>query len=292
MAESNERRTKEMHEMQQSGATLQQVGDHFGVTRERVRQVLSAAGYATRRPPRVPIVRDPGPRPECRVCGADVPVGRRSYCSDPCSRKFTLRTMYRLTRAQTEAERATCGGCGGRVDRLGCIYYRRKVAQVLAGEPGYMSWARCSTCIREFNEAERLTHEATEVFGEPQPEWMYPKREGPRRGRALGRRPRRPRGRARPRSAGAVARCRAQRLVVGCFGRRAASGIRGGAARAAPHLLRPQARGGAMSATTKPKPRTSILRRSPDYPGQRVTLDARLARIGARHGEPVERAER
>lgn len=31
--------------MRNQGATLQDVGDHFGITRERVRQILKAANY-------------------------------------------------------------------------------------------------------------------------------------------------------------------------------------------------------------------------------------------------------
>jgi hypothetical protein len=43
------KRARAMDEMYQLGSTLQEVGDTFGVTRERVRQILNDAGFGTRR---------------------------------------------------------------------------------------------------------------------------------------------------------------------------------------------------------------------------------------------------
>lgn len=57
----SEERTDEMVEMAKQGLTLQKIGDHFGITRERVRQLLSRRNLTTigLRPKKEP----PTPRP-------------------------------------------------------------------------------------------------------------------------------------------------------------------------------------------------------------------------------------
>ncbi len=44
----SQERAKGMYERYASGETLQEVGDFYGVTRERVRQILSASGFSTK----------------------------------------------------------------------------------------------------------------------------------------------------------------------------------------------------------------------------------------------------
>jgi hypothetical protein len=47
----------------------------------------------------------------------------------------------------------TCEGCEGKVDRLGTVYveWTRDTVHL----PGAISWARCSSCIEAFNEANK-----------------------------------------------------------------------------------------------------------------------------------------
>lgn len=52
------KRAQAMDDMYQSGATLQEVGTYFGVTRERVRQILNGAGFGTDRAERAAAIRE------------------------------------------------------------------------------------------------------------------------------------------------------------------------------------------------------------------------------------------
>ncbi len=110
--------------LRSEGRTLQQIGDQLGVTRERVRQVLSKhypdcsappsteaaakmVGMSYRRfrsianrlgiqpiartrtrirwsPNVLPALLSADKPPSCRVCGRNVPPPRRVYCSEEC----------------------------------------------------------------------------------------------------------------------------------------------------------------------------------------------------------------
>lgn len=48
LAQVTSQRTREMYALYAEGATLEEVGAHFGITRERVRQVFREAGISTR----------------------------------------------------------------------------------------------------------------------------------------------------------------------------------------------------------------------------------------------------
>ena len=77
--------------------TLQQLGDYFGVSRERIRQLLLKSGLSK---PSVFVAN----RPKCQVCGNDVPVSRKqrhNYICFVCQPKPTARLIS-----------CTCGQCG------------------------------------------------------------------------------------------------------------------------------------------------------------------------------------
>lgn len=59
--------------------TLIEIGELVGVSKERVRQILSKANVETRSTNRIP-----KPLPNCRRCGEIVPTRNRIYCSNEC----------------------------------------------------------------------------------------------------------------------------------------------------------------------------------------------------------------
>lgn len=67
--------------MRAEGMTLQAIGDHFDVTRERIRQIVG--GEFVQR------------ATECQGCGAALPKDghpRRKYCTDDCRKRYWERT--------------------------------------------------------------------------------------------------------------------------------------------------------------------------------------------------------
>ena len=61
--------------------TLAAIGETIGVSRERVRQILSSENLETRSVGRIPV-----PMPLCRTCNNPVPIRKRIYCSPECQR--------------------------------------------------------------------------------------------------------------------------------------------------------------------------------------------------------------
>jgi len=59
--------------------TLQEIGSHVGISRERVRQLLSSEKLETRSSGRQPV-----PMPNCQYCGTSLPHRRRRYCGPKC----------------------------------------------------------------------------------------------------------------------------------------------------------------------------------------------------------------
>jgi len=59
--------------------TLREIGEELGITRERVRQILTSENLETRSTARIPI-----PMPPCRRCGNFVPYRKRIFCSSIC----------------------------------------------------------------------------------------------------------------------------------------------------------------------------------------------------------------
>lgn len=67
--------------MRAEGMILQAIGDHFGVTRERIRQIVGAAPHLR--------------ATECQGCGVALPENahaRRRYCTDDCRKRHWERT--------------------------------------------------------------------------------------------------------------------------------------------------------------------------------------------------------
>jgi len=59
--------------------TLQEIGSHVGISRERVRQILVSEKLETRSSGRQPL-----PMPECLYCGTLLPNRHRRYCGPKC----------------------------------------------------------------------------------------------------------------------------------------------------------------------------------------------------------------
>ena len=68
--------------------TLQEIGSHVGISRERVRQILSSANLETRSRGRTL------PMPDCRHCGTPLPNRRRRYCGPKCQYPNGKTTTY------------------------------------------------------------------------------------------------------------------------------------------------------------------------------------------------------
>lgn len=74
-------RNEQMAEMRAAGKTLEEIGQHFGITRERVRQLVG----------KIPISK------ACEGCGSEMDSAARQFCSEEC---------------RYEAERDRCELCG------------------------------------------------------------------------------------------------------------------------------------------------------------------------------------
>ncbi len=83
-------RYKELH-------NLQKTGDEFGITRERVRQILNRAGYSTAR-----VLKPKPEKPErlCKECGEVVHSSHALYCE--IHRKEKHKRRYRAIKADPE----------------------------------------------------------------------------------------------------------------------------------------------------------------------------------------------
>ena len=73
------------------------------------RRISKSAGWVN--PAKLP--RGPDGRAKCRVCGVEVPRGRRSFCSDECVHQHKLRTQPAYVRkCLFERDRGVCCLCG------------------------------------------------------------------------------------------------------------------------------------------------------------------------------------
>ena len=88
--------------------TLQEIGSHVGISRERVRQILVSEHLETRSTARIPI-----PMPPCRRCGNFVPYRKRIFCSSICQHP-TGRTIV------------MCHSCGKEISLMTSIYKTRQ----------------------------------------------------------------------------------------------------------------------------------------------------------------------
>ena len=111
-------RDRELLAMTQTGNfTLKHLGEHFGITRERVRQLLKRLGEKTQ------YVRKPQPRQQktklCAMCGTAFPVkNKRKYCSTAC-RNAATRTPDSPSSRYRQTEEKTCDNCGKKFRRSG-----------------------------------------------------------------------------------------------------------------------------------------------------------------------------
>ena len=87
--------------------TLREIGEELGITRERVRQILTSEKLETRSTARIPI-----PMPSCKRCGNPVPYRKRLFCSRICQRP-TGRTIV------------MCHSCGKEISLMTSIYKTR-----------------------------------------------------------------------------------------------------------------------------------------------------------------------
>lgn len=70
-------------------------------------------GWAGKRP------RGPNGRPTCRQCGAECPVGRRTFCSSGCVAEWRLRTDPGYLRSRVHSrDKGVCAACGFDADKL------------------------------------------------------------------------------------------------------------------------------------------------------------------------------
>jgi len=61
----------------------------------------------------------PNGRTQCRYCQAEVPTGRRSFCSDVCVHEWKLRSDPTYVRRQIHRrDRGVCSACGLDTDRF------------------------------------------------------------------------------------------------------------------------------------------------------------------------------
>lgn len=100
----------EMIELRRNGATLKEIGDKFGLTRERIRQLLARAGV-----PNPVRVKSFGFRGSCVVCGGDVFRSckpKHVVCSGKCG------AVLRGSKSSRHVMLAfDCAGCGKRFER-------------------------------------------------------------------------------------------------------------------------------------------------------------------------------
>lgn len=75
---------------------------------DRFRRVPKRAGWVN--PKALP--KGPNGRALCRQCGTEVPVGRVTFCGDPCVHEWKVRTQPRYARKQVEQRDAgVCSSC-------------------------------------------------------------------------------------------------------------------------------------------------------------------------------------
>lgn len=91
------------NQMRREGQTLKDIGDHFGVTRERIRQLVDPLGDR------------PCARPECDVV---IPASRPKarYCSHRCANR---------TSAEKRFPKHPCVDCGGPAQGERCVDCKR-----------------------------------------------------------------------------------------------------------------------------------------------------------------------
>ena len=87
--------------------TLREIGEELGITRERVRQILTSEHLETRSTARIPT-----PMPPCKRCGNPVLYRKRLFCSRICQRP-TGRTIV------------MCHSCGKEISLMTSIYKTR-----------------------------------------------------------------------------------------------------------------------------------------------------------------------
>ena len=108
---SDESRTDEMIVLHLAGETLSQIGDKFGVTRERVRQLLARRGYSSKTAPERP--KKPRKVYELKCCGCEKVFEsnrKMKYCSDDCRYPNTISSRHKF-------QKFTCSGCGCEFER-------------------------------------------------------------------------------------------------------------------------------------------------------------------------------
>lgn len=96
-------RDAEIAGMRRMGATLKEIGDRYGLTRERVRQILKQyhspelSGLKSRFH-RGGFGYEAKPMPACRICGQPVQAKQARYCSPQCKAKRVGKNDWRYRR--------------------------------------------------------------------------------------------------------------------------------------------------------------------------------------------------
>lgn len=99
---------------------------------------MSAPRYHA--PPQPP-GRGPNGRPFCRICAAEVPLGRRTICSVACEEEIRIRAGIGTREAVDRRDRGVCWACGldtGRLDRL--LHRLRNVCAARATQAALLPW--------------------------------------------------------------------------------------------------------------------------------------------------------
>lgn len=120
----------EAKSMRSDGATLAEIADHFGVTRQRIGQILG----------RTPRAHD------CRECGAHLPNNYAIYCSDDCARDAEYqRGLRRCADCGSVSKGERCKSCKrkqwererhARWDRIEALWGTGKTMAQIAVEIG------------------------------------------------------------------------------------------------------------------------------------------------------------
>jgi len=120
-------RNKTIRELREHGLTLEQIGEIYGITRERVRQLC--AGIKS------PDLRT---RVDCCVCGAEFIRAERNskYCGDECRKKGRIELCrQRNTKFSKYATiDLTCAGCGIKFKRANRLEGIAKCGRVSQGK--------------------------------------------------------------------------------------------------------------------------------------------------------------
>ena len=109
---SDESRTNEMIKLHLVGETLSQIGKKFGVTRERVRQLLAKRGYSSKTAPVRPKKPKMAHELKCHGCEKvfESDSGSHKYCSDECRYPNTVSSRAKF-------HKFVCSGCGCEFER-------------------------------------------------------------------------------------------------------------------------------------------------------------------------------